>query len=105
MRTTPALRLLWWIGRLEAISYLLLLGIAMPLKYAAGMPMAVRVVGLIHGVLFVLYVMALARVVTAEKWPWQRGLAGFLASLVPLGPFWFERRWRMSPENGKLRAP
>ena len=38
------------VGKVEGLSYLLLLGIAMPLKYMAGMPMAVSIVGLIHGV-------------------------------------------------------
>ncbi|MFW5972756.1 MAG: DUF3817 domain-containing protein, partial [Bacteroidota bacterium] len=51
-----ALSRLRLIGFIEGLSYLALLGIAMPLKYMAGMPMAVRYVGWIHGVLFVLYV-------------------------------------------------
>ena len=42
-----------FVGRLEAISFLTLLGIAMPLKYLGDMPQAVQVVGWIHGVLFV----------------------------------------------------
>ena len=49
------------IGYAEAISFLVLLGVAMPLKYLAGMPMAVKVVGWIHGVLFVAYCFALRR--------------------------------------------
>jgi integral membrane protein len=102
---TPAQRQLWWTGRLEGISFLVLLGIAMPLKHAFGMPMAVRVVGLAHGVLFLMYVMALLRIGGEERWPRRRTALGFLASLVPFGPFWFERRWRPPPEHGKLRDP
>ena len=44
------------VGILEAISFLLLLGIAMPLKYAFGQPEMVRIVGMAHGVLWILYV-------------------------------------------------
>jgi integral membrane protein len=91
---SAALRHLLWVGRAEAISFLVLLGVAMPLKYAAGMPLAVRVVGMAHGLLFILYVFALIRVSGEESWPRRRVITGFLASLVPLGPFWFERRWR-----------
>ena len=44
------------VGRWEAISFLVLLGVAMPLKHAAGRPGAVSVVGMLHGVLWVAFV-------------------------------------------------
>jgi integral membrane protein len=44
------------IGIFEAISFLLLLGVAMPLKYIFDQPEMVRVVGMAHGVLWILYV-------------------------------------------------
>src|SRR5262249_12017979 len=48
------------VGYAEGVSFLLLLGVAMPLKYAAGMPEVVFWVGLAHGILFMLYVAAVA---------------------------------------------
>lgn len=74
-------------GLLEGASFLLLLLVAMPLKYAFDMPMAVRYVGMAHGILFILYVLLillawLDRKLTAKK----AGLA-FVASLIPFGPF------------------
>jgi integral membrane protein len=76
---------------LEGWSYLILLFIAMPLKYAAGMPLAVRIVGSVHGFLFITFVIALYRVVVARNWPLRRALRGFLYSLVPFGAFVFDR--------------
>ena len=58
-QTPVALKRLIWIGHAEGVSYLLLLGIAMPLKYMWGMPQAVKITGTVHGVLFVLFVFAL----------------------------------------------
>ena len=52
----------------EGISYLLLLGIAMPLKYWAGLPLAVKIVGSIHGALFVVFCAALLRALVAARW-------------------------------------
>ena len=75
------------IGWLEGTSFLLLLGLAMPLKYLAGMPMAVTVIGWIHGVLFVLYCLALWRAMREERWTLFRGALLFVAALVPFGPF------------------
>ena len=59
---THALYRLRLVGGLEGISYLLLLGVAMPLKYLAGMPAMVQVAGWIHGLLFTLFVAAVLEV-------------------------------------------
>lgn len=71
---------------------LLLLGIAMPLKYAAGIPEAVSVVGAAHGALFVLYALAVVHVKFAHKWSIGRSLFAFLMSVIPFGPFILERQ-------------
>ena len=76
----------------EGISYLLLLGVAMPLKYALDMPMAVRVLGSVHGALFVLFCFALAYATWVAKWPLGRPALVFLASLIPFGPWLIDRR-------------
>ncbi|MDH4303765.1 MAG: DUF3817 domain-containing protein, partial [Nitrospira sp.] len=52
----------------EGSSFLLLLFIAMPMKYFMGMPLAVRVVGLIHGLLFLAYVAQLVKLRTTHQW-------------------------------------
>jgi integral membrane protein len=78
------------VGLLEGTSFLVLLFIAMPLKYFAGMPLAVKLVGWAHGVLFVLYLLALGHAASSRQWPLLRVGAGFIASLVPFGPFIFD---------------
>lgn len=75
------------IGLTEGWSFILLLGVAMPLKYWADMPMAVTVVGSLHGLLFVLYLLSLAEVTIKRRWSILKVLAGLLASVLPLGPF------------------
>lgn len=75
------------IGNIEAISYLLLVCIAMPLKYAAGMPQMVRWVGMIHGILFVTYVVAIVVMLILRKLSVLQGLVALIASLLPFGPF------------------
>jgi integral membrane protein len=82
------------VALLEGGSFLVLLLIAMPLKYLAGEPAAVRVVGMAHGVLFILYVLLLGLVARAGRWPASRVALGLIASLIPLGPFWFEAKLR-----------
>lgn len=79
------------LGRLEGLSYLLLLGIAMPMKYMMGIPMATKVVGWPHGVLFMLYVVVALRF--ARKYELSASLtAGLLVgALLPFGPFVAER--------------
>ena len=81
-----------WIAVAEAISFLLLLGVAMPLKYLAGMPLAVRVVGSIHGGLFILYVIAAARAAHFDKWSLRQLVVALVASVLPFGPFVIDHR-------------
>ena len=82
------------VALLEGLSFVLLLFIAMPLKYLAGMPLAVKVVGMAHGVLFMLYLPALLEVAVAHRWSFLRALAAFGASLVPFGTFVLDARLR-----------
>jgi integral membrane protein len=74
------------IGILEAISFLLLLGIAMPLKYMFGHPEMVRVVGMAHGVLWILYIAFAGLGQLDYKWSWKTTAMLVIASLLPLGP-------------------
>lgn len=78
--------------QIEAISLLILFFIAMPLKYLAGHPEAVRVVGGIHGFLF-LAMMSLAVVVSGDLgWPKKRLLLLLVISTIPFGPFIWDRK-------------
>lgn len=82
------------IGISEGISYLVLLCIAMPLKYFADLPMAVSITGMLHGILFVLYLFALVWVTTHLKWSWKRVVTAFVASIIPIGNFIFDIQLR-----------
>jgi integral membrane protein len=78
----------------EGISFLVLLLVAMPLKYLADMPMAVTVVGGLHGVLFVGF-MIWAYLVKEEhhkSFGWM--IKAFLASIIPFGTFWMDKEWK-----------
>jgi integral membrane protein len=75
------------IAFLEGMSFLILLFIAMPLKHFAGMPLAVRHVGMAHGVLFILYLFAVANVMYSLKWTIWKGLIAVGASVIPFGTF------------------
>lgn len=75
------------VGFLEGVSFLILLFIAMPLKYIAGEPESVRITGMAHGVLFVLYVLLVIHVKLERKWSIKKSVLALLASLVPFGTF------------------
>ena len=73
-------------GLFEAVSFLVLLGIAMPLKYAWGHPEAVRVVGMAHGILWIAYVGLAGLGQLDYKWSWKTTALLVVASLLPFGP-------------------
>lgn len=82
------------IGRLrilaftEGISFLILLFVTMPLKYGFGMPGPNKVFGMVHGLLFVLYVLAVIGAKIEWDWPMKKMGLALLASIIPFGTFW-----------------
>jgi integral membrane protein len=101
---TTSLGRLRVIGWGEGVSFLLLLGVAMPLKYFAGWPHAVRVVGMAHGVLFMLYVLAAIQAALEHDWPWKRTLLVLVASVLPAGPFIVDAKILREAEAAKQKA-
>ena len=89
------------IGLLEVISSLVLFFIAMPMKYFMDMPLAVKYTGWAHGLLFVLYIGALLHAAFTYKWSVGKIALGFVASVVPFGPFVFDA-WVVKKEETKL---
>lgn len=83
-----------YIALAEGLSFIILLAIAMPLKYFAHIPIAVSIVGAIHGLLFVLYLMALVHVIFVHRWSIFRILGALLASIIPFGTFVFDAQLR-----------
>jgi integral membrane protein len=79
-------------GKIEGVSYLFLLGVAMPLKYLAGLPLAVKIGGWIHGLLFVVFVIVLLNAMRRARLPFASACSAFVASLLPFGPFVIDRR-------------
>lgn len=75
------------IAFLEGVSFLVLLGIAMPLKYFWGMPLAVKITGMAHGILFILFIFSLIDVKNSQHWSFSKSGIAFLASLLPFGTF------------------
>ena len=86
----------------EGISFLLLLFVAMPLKYGFGLDIAVRIVGITHGVLFLGYCVTLA--LAARRLGARRSLLAFVISFVPGGTFWLEARLRRDQRELERRA-
>ncbi len=81
------------LGNLRVIAFLegcsfLLLGITMPLKYKWAIPEPNYVVGMVHGILFMAYVVLVIVVAIQYKWTWFKTLMAFLASIIPFGTFY-----------------
>ncbi|MBA3846052.1 MAG: DUF3817 domain-containing protein [Planctomycetes bacterium] len=91
---SPGLVRLRALGLLEGVSTLVLFGIAMPLKYVWDMPLAVRIVGSVHGALFIAFCLGAVIVAAHRRWPVVRPLLLIVAAIVPFGPFVMDRRLR-----------
>lgn len=79
------------IGKIEGYSYLVLLFLAMPLKYWFDMPQFIRPVGMAHGVLFVAFATLITMMVAFAKMPLIKAALALLLSFVPFGTFFLKR--------------
>lgn len=95
MRSTKAFNWFRKIAFAEGVSFLILLFIAMPLKYFANLPLAVKIIGGLHGFLFIAFI-AMAWVTMNEykkNWGWL--FKSFFSSIVPFGTFWMDsKQWK-----------
>ncbi len=73
---------------IEGVSFLVLLGVGMPLKYGFGMPAPNKIIGMAHGILFVLYVLLVMMCAIEFGWNWRKTGLALLASVIPFGTFW-----------------
>ncbi len=78
---------------LEATSFLVLLGIAMPLKYIWDMPQMVKMVGMAHGILFVAYILMAIYISTLLKWNLKTLAIVIFCSVLPFGPFYADKKY------------
>ncbi|WP_160068785.1 DUF3817 domain-containing protein [Sphingobacterium bovisgrunnientis] len=85
------LRIFQQVALWEAISTVILFFVAMPLKYLADIPEAVRVAGSIHGFLVVIFVILLIMCWQTYNWKFSRVVKYFVLSLIPIVSFWVEK--------------
>jgi integral membrane protein len=85
-----------WISLIEGLSFLILLGIAMPMKYVMDMPLAVTYVGWAHGILFIIYIYAVFPTARSLNWEFGRTFFALFVSILPFGPFIFDRNLKKS---------
>jgi integral membrane protein len=79
------------VGHLEGVSYLLLLGVAMPLKYLFHWPPAVTYIGGIHGVLFVVFSLLILFMLIKKQLTFSQAVWSLLLSFLPFGTFFLEK--------------
>ena len=94
------------INKIEGYSFLLLIFVAMPLKYIMGYPSSTKIVGMIHGVLFVAFIYQLFEATRSVPFSKKEALVFFIASLIPFGSFYTEticsKKENVVPETVKV---
>lgn len=93
MNLENQIRVFRWVSILEGVSFLVLLFLAMPLKYFFDLPQMVRVIGMAHGILFVAYVLGALIMYKPLNWQRQTLLIAIVCSVVPFGPFYIEKKY------------
>jgi integral membrane protein len=81
------------VALLEGISLLLLFFFAMPMKYIFDMPEFVRIIGLVHGLLFISYIILAYMLKSEENWDNKKFGIVCIASIIPFGTFYIERKY------------
>ncbi len=92
MKASTSIGRLRLVGFIEGVSYITLLGIAMPLKYFADKPEYVRINGMIHGVLFIILCLLILIALIEGKLSFKWAVLAFIATLIPFGTFVIDRK-------------
>src|SRR5690606_38774924 len=98
-REPALLKALRYVGHTEAVSFLLLLFIATPLKHFSGNAVPVKILGPIHGGLFLLYIAMAIAATVRFRWSWTHVPLAVMASIMPFGPFVYEAWLRRRNES------
>ena len=93
MKLENQVRAFKWISIFEGISFLVLLLIAMPMKYIWEAPQMVQIVGMAHGILFVAYIMGAFWLYKSLDWNFKTLMIVCVSSVLPLGPFYVEKKY------------
>ncbi|RYD18722.1 MAG: DUF3817 domain-containing protein [Verrucomicrobiaceae bacterium] len=80
------------LGMIEGVSFLVLMGIAVPMKHLMKIPEAVKWPGWIHGVLLIIFCMALLNTLLAGRISFKKSVITFVMALLPFGPFFYDRK-------------
>ncbi|MET0393021.1 MAG: DUF3817 domain-containing protein [Chitinophagaceae bacterium] len=93
---TPSKTFHWFrtIAVAEGVSFLVLLLIAMPLKYWAGFPLAVTIAGGLHGVLFIGFLFMMWEVKKEYNKTFGWVAKAFVASILPFGTIVLDKQWK-----------
>lgn len=86
------------IALLEGISTLALYFFAMPMKYMANDPVYVKNIGMVHGILFMLYIAFALMLKSEQKWNSKTFAIVCLASIFPFGTFYIEKKYLQNPQ-------
>ena len=85
----------------EGVSFLVILFVTMPLKYFFEQPQPNKIFGMLHGLLFVLYVFWVIQIKVEQSWSMRKMLLALLASIVPFGTFWADVKLFQEHNSGK----
>ncbi|WP_407429518.1 DUF3817 domain-containing protein [Arcticibacter sp.] len=89
------------VSYLEGISLLVLLGVAVPLKYIASDPTMVKIIGPLHGLLFLWFILSTLSVGVERQWRWQTTCKVLVACIIPFGTFYIDRHiLQLASETG-----
>lgn len=88
-----------FMGMLEGSSLVILVFIAMPLKYWFDMPQAVTIIGTLHGYIFLAYIVAVVYAMISIRWPFRFTIGAVLSAFIPFGNFVLDSRLKNLPTN------
>ncbi len=81
------------IGLCEGVSAILLFFFAMPMKYIFNNPAFIRPIGMVHGILFTIYIILALMLKFEENWEWKKFGIVFIGSIIPGGTFYTDKKY------------